>query len=265
MARARSPERDKAFELYKQSKGERQLKDIAEALGVSDVQVRKWKNLDKWDDQMNGNVPKSKGNVPNEKNKQERKPRSGNPNPQNQFTSRNTASRIHGLRSKFFHKEQIEIMEALADTSFADQIWLQIEIKFSAIIRMQKIMWVEDENDHLSELSGHHSGEGGSGSTYKVAYAFERFEVYIKAQARAMAEYRNLVKQFLELTHDEDERRMKLEQMQINIDKSKVELAALKGEDEHDPHELVKQYAEMIDTHVDDVFADEVDDDKETT
>ncbi|MCK1996808.1 terminase small subunit [Psychrobacillus psychrodurans] len=67
MARARSPERDKAFELYKQSKGERLLKDIAAELEVSDTQIRKWKNLDKWEDQLKGNVPNSKGNVPNEK------------------------------------------------------------------------------------------------------------------------------------------------------------------------------------------------------
>lgn len=63
MPRQRSPERDKAFEMYKQSNRTMKLKDIAEKIGVSDVQVRKWKNQDKWDEQTSGNVSKKNGNV----------------------------------------------------------------------------------------------------------------------------------------------------------------------------------------------------------
>ena len=64
MPRARSPERDKAYEIWRSSSGKKPLKDIAEELGVSDVKVRKWKNADKWDEKLKGNVPKRKGNVP---------------------------------------------------------------------------------------------------------------------------------------------------------------------------------------------------------
>ncbi|QTB21588.1 hypothetical protein J1907_17840 [Lysinibacillus sphaericus] len=155
------------------------------------------------------------------------KKRSGNPNPQNQFTKRNRAAMIHGLRSKFLFDEQVEIMEALQDFDVVDQLWLQIELSFSAIIRAQKIMWVEDSFDHLKETSGYSSGEGGSGETFKVIYAHERYESYIKAQTRAFAEHRNLVKQFMDLTTEDDERRLKLEQMQLNIDKTKAEIEKL--------------------------------------
>lgn len=44
MSRARSPNRDKAFEIYKQHNGEILLKDIATQLGVSESTVRSWKN-----------------------------------------------------------------------------------------------------------------------------------------------------------------------------------------------------------------------------
>lgn len=155
------------------------------------------------------------------------KKRSGNPNPQNQFTKRNRAAMIHGLRSKFLFDEQVEIMEALQDFDVVDQLWLQIELSFSAIIRAQKIMWVEDSFDHLKETSGYSSGEGGSGETFKVIYAHERYESYIKAQTRAFAEHRNLVKQFMDLTTEDDERRLKLEQMQLNINKTKAEVEKL--------------------------------------
>lgn len=62
--RPRDPRRDQAFEIWKNSGGTKKLKDIAEELGVSDSQIRKWKNQDKWDDQLKGNVTnQTKGNV----------------------------------------------------------------------------------------------------------------------------------------------------------------------------------------------------------
>ncbi|MEA0563285.1 hypothetical protein [Lysinibacillus irui] len=172
------------------------------------------------------------------------KKRSGNPNPQNQFTKRNRAAMIHGLRSKFLFEEQVEIMEALQDFDVVDQLWLQIELSFAAIIRAQKIMWVEDSFDHLKETSGYSSGEGGSGETFKVIYAHERYESYIKAQTRAFAEHRNLVKQFMDLTTEDDERRLKLEQMQLNIEKTKAEIDKLDNKDDGPIEIVIKRKGE---------------------
>ena len=60
MPRARSPKRDEAYKIWIDSCGKKKLKDIASDLGVSETQIRKWKNLDKW----NSNVTnQSKGNV----------------------------------------------------------------------------------------------------------------------------------------------------------------------------------------------------------
>lgn len=172
--------------------------------------------------------------------------RSGNPNPKNQFTKRNQAARKHGLFANFIQPEQQEIIDSMQDLTIADQIWMQIEIKFSAIIRMQKIMWVAFEDDHLKEESGYSSGAEGDSVSYKVVYAHERYESYIRTQARAMAEYRNLVKQYIELTDEFDERRLKLEGMQMNIDKSKAELDYLKGDTTDDAHERMQQYMQAI-------------------
>lgn len=68
MARQRSPDRDKAFEIYKASKGEKPLIDIAAELNLKPSQIRKWKSQDKWDEQMNGNVTIAKRSVTNVKN-----------------------------------------------------------------------------------------------------------------------------------------------------------------------------------------------------
>ena len=64
MPRPRSPNRDKAFQLWLESNKKKQLKDIAAELQVSETQVRKWKNQDKWDKVT---LPKTKGNVTNHK------------------------------------------------------------------------------------------------------------------------------------------------------------------------------------------------------
>ncbi|MGG2922979.1 DNA translocase FtsK [Brevibacillus parabrevis] len=48
MARARDPNRDKAYEIWEQANGEIKLKNIADRLGISEGTIRGWKNKDKW-------------------------------------------------------------------------------------------------------------------------------------------------------------------------------------------------------------------------
>ena len=59
MPRARDPNRDKAFELYKKHKGNIDLVEIASQLNVSSGTVRGWKSKDSWDDKMNGTLQKN--------------------------------------------------------------------------------------------------------------------------------------------------------------------------------------------------------------
>lgn len=66
MARARSPNRDKAFEIYKDHDGDIKLIDIARELNIKDSQIRKWKSQDNWDEKLKGALPISKGNVTNQ-------------------------------------------------------------------------------------------------------------------------------------------------------------------------------------------------------
>lgn len=81
MPRARSPNRDKAFELWLESGKSRTIKNISEELGVSENQVRKWKNQDKWDNRealpnvtkSNGNTIQTNGNITNQSKPAKRK------------------------------------------------------------------------------------------------------------------------------------------------------------------------------------------------
>ena len=66
MARKRDPRRDEAKRIWLEFNGEKQLKDIAAELNVSDSQIRKWKSQDKWSAELKGNVTIGKSNVTNQ-------------------------------------------------------------------------------------------------------------------------------------------------------------------------------------------------------
>ena len=68
MARERSPNRDKAKELWFKFAGKKTIKDIAAELGVSESLIRKWKSIDKWDE-PNGNVTKGNSKAKSKKPK----------------------------------------------------------------------------------------------------------------------------------------------------------------------------------------------------
>ncbi|MDT6324502.1 phage terminase small subunit [Enterococcus faecium] len=66
MARQRDPRRDEAKRIWLESNVEKQLKEIASELNVSDSQVRKWKSQDKWSAELKSNVTNGKSNVTNQ-------------------------------------------------------------------------------------------------------------------------------------------------------------------------------------------------------
>ena len=75
MPRQRSPSRDEAKRMYLDSKGKMLLKDIAKAVGKQDTQIRRWKSLDHWDEEMKGNVTIPKDNVTKQNNGIEKPPK----------------------------------------------------------------------------------------------------------------------------------------------------------------------------------------------
>ncbi|PWX13676.1 hypothetical protein CYK67_08025 [Clostridium perfringens] len=62
----RSPNRDKAFEIYKDYDGDIKLIDIAKELNIKYFLIRKWKSQDNWDDKFKAALPISNSNVTNQ-------------------------------------------------------------------------------------------------------------------------------------------------------------------------------------------------------
>ena len=57
--RARDPNRDKAFEIYKKYKGNIQNREISQKLNVPEKTISGWKCKDKWNQKMNGVLQKN--------------------------------------------------------------------------------------------------------------------------------------------------------------------------------------------------------------
>ncbi|MGW6085139.1 phage terminase small subunit, partial [Bacillus subtilis] len=229
MPRPRDPRRDEAFRLWKESCGSKKLKDIAEELGITSSTIRKWKANDKWEEKIKGSAPKSKGSALLRRgapkgnknaigNKGGRAPlgnKNAIGNKGGAAPLRNQNAVTHGFFSKFLPEETLSIMEGIQERSPVDMIWDQIQIQYAAIIRAQKIMFVSDKEEIIKELKKKKAVLSETNEVeeeeYEFQFSWDRHATFLNAQSRAMAELRNLIKQFDELAHSEDERRLKLE------------------------------------------------------
>lgn len=240
MARARNPNRDKAFQLWKESDGSRLLKDIAEELGVTANTIRKWKANDKWDEEFKGSAPIEKRSAPIRGAPKGNKNAIGN---SGGAPARNQNAKTHGFYSKHMPAEAFEIMQDIQGFSPVDLLWEQIQIQFTAIVRAQKIMFVESKDEMIKELKKKKSVVSDSADIeeeeYEFQFAWDRHATFLNAQSRAMSELRGLIKQFDNIAHETDERRLKLEQMRLNIDKTKAEMERLANDEDESSFEII--------------------------
>ncbi|MBY0128293.1 phage terminase small subunit [Bacillus subtilis] len=222
---------EKHIQAYKDYVKGMKYKDLAEKYGVSVNTIKSWKQRHGW--QRKKGAP-SKKSVHTKKvgaplgNKNALGNKGGAP-------KGNQNAVIHGFFSKFLPEETLLIMEGIQERSPVDMIWDQIQIQYAAIIRAQKIMFVSDKAEMIKELKKKKSVLSEASEIedeeYEFQFSWERHATFLNAQSRAMAEFRNLIKQFDELAHAEDERRLKLEHMRLNINKKKLEIEELTEED----------------------------------
>ncbi|SPR94867.1 phage terminase small subunit [Bacillus altitudinis] len=248
MARARNPNRDKAFQLWKESEGSRLLKDIAEELGVTANTIRKWKANDKWDEEFKGSAPIEKGSAPIRGAPKGNKNAVGN---SGGAPARNQNAKTHGFYSKHMPAEAFEIMQDIQEFSPVDLLWEQIQIQFTAIVRAQKIMFVESKDEMIKELKKKKSVVSDSADIeeeeYEFQFAWDRHATFLNAQSRAMSELRGLIKQFDNIAHETDERRLKLEQMRLNIEKTKKAIDG--GSEGSGENKIASMLQKMVNEH----------------
>ncbi|HDR7517032.1 phage terminase small subunit [Bacillus mobilis] len=249
MARQRSPDRDKAYQLFKEHNGDITNRKIAELLSTSERTVNEktvggWKTKDKWIQQLNGVLHKNERSTPKKDAEYSKKkpgaPR-GNKNAINNRGGakkgnknaagnsggsaplRNDNAVSHGLYRKYLPQEIYDLKEELKEAVNNDSlsiIWESIMLQYTQIIHAQRIMFVRDKEDMTKELRKKKLTESGFEEEWEIQFAWDKQASFLNAQSKAMSTLVNLIEKYDRLANTEEQK--------LRIEKLKKEIAAIK-------------------------------------
>lgn len=221
MSRLRSTNRTEALKIWIKSSRTKPLNEIAIELGVSDSLVRKWKFLDKWDEiplKRPRGAPKGNQNAVGNKG-------GGAP-------AGNTNAMKHGLYQKYLpqSEEYQDLMAMIQNLDPLDMLWQAVEIAFAKLIWAQRIMFVQNKADETKVLKKVKQGDSSFEQEWEYQHAWDKQHTDINAFTKASREFRAAMKQFLTAAPENDERRVKLELMQAQVEKTNAEVEKVKAE-----------------------------------
>ncbi|MDF2017552.1 MULTISPECIES: phage terminase small subunit [unclassified Bacillus (in: firmicutes)] len=250
MARQRSPDRNKAYEIFKEHNGNITNRKIAELLSTSERTVKEktvggWKTKDKWMQQLNGVLHKNERSTP-KKDTEYSKKKPGAPkgnknavnnrggakkgnknaagNPGGSAPLRNGNAATHGLYRKYLPQELYALKAELEEAINNDPLsilWESIMLQHAQIIHAQRIMFVNNKEDMTKELRKKKLSESGFEEEWEIQFAWDKQASFLNAQSKALSTLSALIKDFDRLANIDDERRAKLEFIQVQIDKIK--------------------------------------------
>lgn len=238
MPRARNPDRDKAFELFKEHNGNITNREIANILNVPERTISVWKIRDSWNEKVNCSTSKKECSTTKKK-------RGGQPGNKNAVghgaPKENKNAEKHGFFSKYLPEETIGIIQEIQEKDSLDILWENIQIQYAAIIRAQRIMHVTDKGEMIKELKKRkeYMSETVASSEieYEFQFAWDRQATFLQAQSRAMAELRNMIKQYDELLNANKE--LATEEQKLRIEKLKGEVDKLSESNQDKPIEIL--------------------------
>ncbi|WP_217563056.1 phage terminase small subunit [Paenibacillus sp. GbtcB18] len=148
---------------------------------------------------------------------------------------RNDKAVTHGFFRKYLPDDALEIMEAIETRSPLDMLLDNIMIQYAAIIRAQRIMYVEGKDEMIKELKKqkfevHSTGEGKNTELHQIAteeefefqFAWDRQATFLTAQSRAMTTLQGLIRQAEEMSRQEnadEEQRLRIDKLKGEVDK----------------------------------------------
>lgn len=198
------------------------LVEIASLLEIPVGTIRSWKNRYQWD----CNVAKKKRNVAKHRGGQK-----GNRNAAGHGApKKNKNAEKYGFFSKYLPEETREIFLAIEQADPLDLLWHQIQIAYTAIIRAQKIAYVKDRDDKTIEKVEEKDGNV-IGERWEVQQAWDKQNEFLKAQARAQAELRSMIKQYDEMLHKDWEMASEEQRSRIDVMRKKADEANGSGKE----------------------------------
>ncbi|WP_436664222.1 phage terminase small subunit [Alicyclobacillus acidoterrestris] len=130
----------------------------------------------------------------------------------------------HGFFRRIFpdDAETLEIISEIDTKSPLDILWENIVIQYTAIVRAQRIMWVQDHEDHSEFVIAESSGIDSETVTKMVQPAWDKQRSFLEAQSRAMASLERMITRYEEMLPDGlrmEEQRLKLAKLKADIER----------------------------------------------
>src|SRR5690625_3669225 len=143
---------------------------------------------------------------------------------------KNSNARTHGLFAKYLPEETLEIMDSINEINPLDILWTNIQMQFASIIRAQQIMFVENKDDHTTFKTKERSDDFADETQVEVHASWDKQATFMNSLSRSMAELRNMLKQYVELSTHDDDRLLEIKRMQAQIDKTNAEISMINRE-----------------------------------
>jgi phage terminase small subunit len=246
------------------------LKDLAEKHAINYQTLKSWKSRDQWSKVATKSkkdaTKKTKKGATNFQKLQPEKGslignknavgNRGNSNPPNQFTERNTAAVKHGLYRTYLpdDDEARQIYDSIDDISPMDMLWENIKLKFTSIMRAQKIMFVKNKEEMIKELKKQKfevvetKTEDGTSfeqvvteEEWEFQFAWDRQATFLNAQSRAMSTLTSMMNKYEEMCRSD----WSDEEQRLRLDKLKTEIEQMKGNDS-DQDELIDNWVDAV-------------------
>lgn len=231
--RPRSPNRDKAFKIYKKFNGRISSKEIAKLLDENLNNIISWRSIDKWGKKIKkgGGAPKGNQNAKGVKS-------GGAPKGNiNAFKYGNYSNRIP-MSVK-------TIMEELDVEDPIEKLWRSICLQEARIINMQNIMHVENKEDMTKVLKKTSSGESMESEEYEIQFAWDKEANLINTQSKAYNTLAKMIKQYDDMIHANWELATEEQKKRIELLKVRIDNPELKHKIERDK-EMLKLKREQI-------------------
>lgn len=240
MGKTRSPNRDKAFEVYRERDGKITPKKIAEMIGELNIKnIYTWKRIDQWDIKLHGKIGAPIGNK-NALGNNGGAPKGNLNNLQHGDYYDPTKHLEKDFLKKYLPSATKNIIKEVveAGVNSLDMLWSSIQLQFAAIIRSQKIMHVKSKSEMIKELKKTKvqkereelSGEERMEEVYReeefgFQFAWDRQATFLNSQSKALATLQNLINKYEELLHKNWD--IATEEQKLRITKIKTEIAEL--------------------------------------
>lgn len=227
MGKSRSPNRDKALEIYIKSNGNITPREIAKILGESASNISTWKNKDKWNDKL----PPNKGGAPR-----------GNLNSLKHGLYSDESKRLpEEFVKKYFPTKMKNAYNDLSNIGLTklEMLGHSIDALWARLSVSPKITEVKNKNDMTKVLKRTKDSQSMNSESeereYEIQQAWDKENNALDTYSKTLERLSNMIEKYEKLLHANWD--LATEEQKLRIEKLKADLN--KGTKKDEPINIV--------------------------